>query len=268
MEKVYGTYKQPTNPNTARLIILFLIFGALIISGSAGLIDPVLSIAALPLILVLLAFFVYKHYTYTREWVKKNMKCPVCGKSISKVSGYGVEGKHTSIHGFILHCESCDKDFALATGPNEYVLKDMNPSLMTVLRATFLLEDMLGFLGLFIICCLLLVFLLPILFIETTFHMNPFNPTPLPIQKSNLTLVKENLCKQSGGGVWTQICCNNTPIGDFPNTCIMNFDKVCMCGLFSPNNPVEFCHCNLGKCWDTNKNACVNAPPMLSNQST
>jgi energy-coupling factor transporter transmembrane protein EcfT len=265
MEKIYGTYKPPQNPYIVRIILLFVFLGVFIIGVTIGLISVPFSIALLLLSIILGVFFFYKYFAYAREWVKENVKCPVCKGSISKVSGYG-GGKHSRMNGFILHCESCNKDFALAFGPNEWVLQDINPSLVTVLRATFFIEEMIGLAAFSFIFLVLLGILVILLFFEITFHTDMFNPNQPPVKESNLTLAKENLCSQSGGGILTMMCCSQVKFDDFPNTCVVDFEKACGCGIFSPSNPVKYCKCGPGKCWDTDKNECVTAP-MPSNQS-
>ena len=64
-------------------------------------------------------------------------------------------------------------------------------------------------------------------------------------------LTTEELCKNSGGTVKTQLCCNS--VNDFPDTCLIG-----ACGC-SPNDSheVKVCDCGEGKCWNKNTNNCT-----------
>ena len=64
----------------------------------------------------------------------------------------------------------------------------------------------------------------------------------------------EQACVNSGGTVRTSLCCLST--NDFPNLCLIG-----PCGC-SPENSheVKICDCGEGKCWDSNRQECVNFP--------
>jgi len=72
------------------------------------------------------------------------------------------------------------------------------------------------------------------------------NCDPRPSLKS-----KEELCKNSGGTVKTQLCCKS--VSDFPDTCLIG-----ACGCSEENShEVKICDCGEGNCWDSNKVKCI-----------
>ena len=57
---------------------------------------------------------------------------------------------------------------------------------------------------------------------------------------------KEDACKNSGGTVTTQLCCQSA--SDFPNTCLIG---ACGCSPTS-SHEINVCDCGEGKCWNGN----------------
>jgi hypothetical protein len=90
----------------------------------------------------------------------------------------------------------------------------------------------------------LVVILALVVAVSLFIYMNAFvGGTPITTTDQKCTL--------SGGAVTTQSCCGSA--SDFPNTCTIG-----ACGC-SPENShdVKVCDCGAGKCWDSEKNACV-----------
>jgi hypothetical protein len=71
------------------------------------------------------------------------------------------------------------------------------------------------------------------------------------IRESPPIIMPDDQCDFSGGTVVTQLCCGSA--SDFPNMCTIG-----ACGCSADNShQVKVCDCGQGKCWDSEKKACV-----------
>jgi len=158
MVKVYKTYETPPNPFIIQMICLVLLFAGGFLGMAVGLVNPILAIAVSLIALILLMFVFHRYFTYTDKWVRMNVKCPICEGSMSKTGEY--EGS-LHVRFFALRCGKCKREFALTLGSNKYVLQDSGDSFKTsLLRATYVMYEILGLLVLFAMFCVLIIYLI------------------------------------------------------------------------------------------------------------